>query len=260
MKTLYKHAHIIVDDKREYIDGSILINDKTIEDVFVSSIHSIEEVKEIDLKGKIIIPSFFDSKSNNNKQKGIARRFICSDKVLNEPTHLYSDEEIKELKNVAALTRINNYKKVSGIKTLINPANDKNIFADGVSDITNDLVIDFNSNKMINYVFNHDCYVEFGIDKHIQDEYIKFVLKNININNIMLISFNHDNIIDQVKRLYKLNVSLTDIVAMTSINAYNFYGNTKFDGYLIKGKQANFICLNDNMDIEFVLKEGEIDA
>ena len=25
MKTLYKHVHIIIDDKREYLDGSILI-------------------------------------------------------------------------------------------------------------------------------------------------------------------------------------------------------------------------------------------
>ena len=32
MKTLYKHVHLVIDDKREYLDGSILINDGIIED------------------------------------------------------------------------------------------------------------------------------------------------------------------------------------------------------------------------------------
>ena len=38
MKKLYKHVHLVIDDKREYLDGSILINDGIIEDVFVNLI------------------------------------------------------------------------------------------------------------------------------------------------------------------------------------------------------------------------------
>lgn len=260
MKTLYKHVHLVIDDKREYLDGSILINDGIIEDVFVQSNKSFEDAKEIDMNNKIFIPSFFDSKSKINKQVGVIKRFVCSDKTLDEPIHLLSDEDINETKNISAVTRLNNYKKVSGIKTFINPSNDINIFADGVSDITKEPNINFNSNKMINYAISNNCFIEFGIDSNIKDEYIKFIFKNIDINKILLISYDHDDIKDQIKRLYKLNLPLTDIVAITSINPYNFYGNNKQDGYLIKGKPANIVCLNDNMDIEFVLNKGEKDA
>ena len=257
MKTLYKHVHLVIDDKREYLDGSILINDGVIEDVFVQSNKSVDDAKELDMNGKIFIPMFFDSKSKKEKQKGVIKKYICSSKVLDEPTHLMCDDEITILKNICAVTRINNYKKVNGIKTLINPSNNKNIFADGVSDITKDKVIDFNNNKMINYAFENNCVVEFGVDNSVSDEYINFVLKNIEIDKILLISFGHDNILDQIKRLHKLNVSLNDIVALTSINPNVYYGFGKQEGYLIKGKPANIICLNDNMDLEFVMVKGE---
>ena len=257
MKTLYKHVHLVIDDKREYLDGSILINDGVIEDVFVQSNKIIDDAKELDMNGKIFIPMFFDSKSKPEKQKGVIKKYICSDKVLEESTHLISDDDIKILKIICAITRINNYKKVNGIKTLINPSSEKNVFADGVSDITKDKVLDFDNNKMINYAFANNCYVEFGIDKSISDEYINFVFKNIEVNKILLISFEHDNILDQIKRLHRLNISLPDIVAMTSINPNNYYGYGNQEGYLIKGKPANIVCLDDNMDLEFVMVKGE---
>ena len=70
MKKLYKHVHLVIDDKREYLDGSILINDGIIEDVFIQSNKTIEDVKELDMNGKIFIPMFFDTKSKLEKQKG----------------------------------------------------------------------------------------------------------------------------------------------------------------------------------------------
>lgn len=257
MITLYKHVHLIIDDKREYLDGSILINDKTIEDVFIQSNKIVEDAKEIDMQGKIFIPAFFDSKSKIEKQLGVIKRFVASEKVLDEDTHLISDEEINDMKNICAVTRINTYKKVNCIKTLINPSSEENKFADAVSDIAKEQNINLNSNKMINYALANNCFVEFGIDNSLKDEYIKLVLKNIEANKIMLISYKHDNIIDQIKRLRNLNVSYQDIVAMTSINPYSFYGYNKQDGYLIKGKPANIVCLNDKNELEFTLIEGE---
>ena len=257
MKTLYKHVHLVIDDKREYLDGSILINNGVIEDVFIQSNKIIDDAKELDMNGKIFIPMFFDTKSKLEKQKGVINRFVCSEKVLEEPTHLVSDESIKTLKNVCAVTRIKNYQKVNGVKTFINPSSIENIFADAVSDITKEKVLDFNKNKMINYAFQNKCFVEFGIDNSINDDYISFVFKNIDVDKILLISFDHDDILDQIKRLHKLNISLTDIVAMTSINPNAFYGNTKQEGYLIKGKSADIICLDDNLNLDFVLVKGE---
>lgn len=260
MKKLYKHVHIVVDDKREYIDGSILINNGTIEDVFVQSNKTFDDVEEINMQGKIFIPSFFDTKSKTNKQRGVTKRYIASEEVLEIPTHLITDDEITNRKNILALTRIKSINKAKRIKTFFNPMSEGDISADGVSDISEALFLPFNSNKMINRAFFNDCMVEFGIDKKINDEHILFVLKNIDVNKLLLISYKHDDIGEQIKRLIKLNVSLTDIVAMTSINAYNFYGNTRQDGYLIKGKPANIVCLDENMDIEFTLIEGEKDA
>ncbi|MDO5850533.1 MAG: hypothetical protein Q4P14_04890 [Methanobacteriaceae archaeon] len=257
MKILYKHVHLIIDDKREYLDGSILINDKTIEDVFIQSNRKVEDAKEVDMQGKIFIPAFFDSKSKKDKQKGVVKRFVASNELLNEDVHLISDGEIIENRNICAVTRIYNYKKVNSIKTLINPSSEENKFADAVSDITKEQNINLNSNRMINYAFANNCFVEFGIDNNIKDEYIKFVLKNIEVNNIILISYEHDDIINQVKRLRKLNVSYQDIAAMTSINPYSFYGYNRQDGYLIKGKPANIVCLDERDEIEFTIIEGE---
>ena len=260
MKTLYKHVHLVIDDKREYLDGSILIEDGIIEDVFIHSNKTFDNTEEIDTKGKIFIPAFFDSKSKTKKQKEVVKRFVCSKKLLNEPMHLICDKKMPKNRNVFAVSRIRNQNKVKGIKTFINPACLKIKNIDAVSDITKQTKVNLNSNKIINYALNNSCVIEFGIDRKLSDEYIKFILKNIDSNRILLISYGHDDIIDQIKRLKKLNVSLTDIVAMTSINPYNFYGNRKQDGYLIKGKPANIVCLDKNMNLEYVLIKGEQNA
>ena len=200
---------------------------------------------------------FFDSKSKIEKQKGVIKKYIYCEKVLEEPTHLISDDDIKNTKNICAVSRINKYNKVNGIKTLINPSSEINIFVDGVSDITKEKNLNFQDRKMVNYAFENKCTVELGIDNNIDDEYINFVFKNIDSNKILLISYGHDDILNQIKRLAKLNMSLTNIVAITSINPNNFYGFSKQEGYLIKGKPANIVCLNENMDLEFVLVGGE---
>ena len=64
MRYLLKHAHLIVDGNREFIDGALLVNDDVIEEVFPQSnkIRDIEEeYKEIDLEGKLVMPGFFDT-------------------------------------------------------------------------------------------------------------------------------------------------------------------------------------------------------
>lgn len=63
-KILFTHAHLIVDGNREYEDGALLVNDSTIEDVFVHSNHikkDIDNYEVIDLNGKIVMPGFFDT-------------------------------------------------------------------------------------------------------------------------------------------------------------------------------------------------------
>lgn len=63
MKYLLKHGHLIIDGNREFIDGAILINNETIEDVYPQSnkLDDINDCEVIDLKGSIVMPGFFDT-------------------------------------------------------------------------------------------------------------------------------------------------------------------------------------------------------
>ena len=63
MKYLLNHAHLIVDNCHEYIDGALLIEDEYIKDVYPQSskVKSIEDCEVIDLSGLLIMPGFFDT-------------------------------------------------------------------------------------------------------------------------------------------------------------------------------------------------------
>lgn len=63
MKYLFKHAHLIIDQNREYIDGALLVDGDKIEDVFVQSnkLEDIDDVKTIDLHNNVVMPGFFDT-------------------------------------------------------------------------------------------------------------------------------------------------------------------------------------------------------
>ena len=63
-RILFTHSHLVIDGKREYEDGALLVNGETIEDVFIDSGHIryIEgEYEERDLEGRIVMPGFFDT-------------------------------------------------------------------------------------------------------------------------------------------------------------------------------------------------------
>lgn len=63
MKYLLNHAHLIVDNCHEYIDGALLIEDEYIKDVYPQSskVKPIEDCEVIDLNGLLIMPGFFDT-------------------------------------------------------------------------------------------------------------------------------------------------------------------------------------------------------
>lgn len=63
MKYLLKHGHLIIDNKHEYIDGALLIEDEIIKDVYPQSnkLDDIEDCEVIDLNSNIVMPGFFDT-------------------------------------------------------------------------------------------------------------------------------------------------------------------------------------------------------
>ncbi|MBQ9157966.1 MAG: amidohydrolase family protein, partial [Erysipelotrichaceae bacterium] len=70
MPLLLKHAHVIVDGNREYLDGAVFIEGETIKEVFpqTDKIKNInEDIPCIDLQGSLVMPGFFDSHTHGIK-------------------------------------------------------------------------------------------------------------------------------------------------------------------------------------------------
>lgn len=70
MKYLLKHGHLIVDGNREFLDGALLIEDERIVDIFPQSEkinYDFDDYKEIDLKGLLIMPGFYDTHTHGIK-------------------------------------------------------------------------------------------------------------------------------------------------------------------------------------------------
>ena len=63
MKYLFNHAHLVVDGNKEYLDGALLVDNETIEDVIVNAnkVNVTDEYKVIDCSGLLIMPGFFDT-------------------------------------------------------------------------------------------------------------------------------------------------------------------------------------------------------
>ena len=73
MKYLLKHGHLIIDGNREYLDGALLIDGERIIDVFLHSnkLKDIDEqYQEIDLKGQLVMPGFFDTHTHGIDRMG----------------------------------------------------------------------------------------------------------------------------------------------------------------------------------------------
>ena len=73
MRYLLKHGHLVVDGNREFIDGALLIDDDVISEVFPQSnkIRDLDgEFEEIDLKGQLVMPGFFDTHNHGIDMMG----------------------------------------------------------------------------------------------------------------------------------------------------------------------------------------------
>ncbi len=61
MRTLFKHAHLVVDDKKEYLDGALLVEDGHIIESYEHFFDDISDCEIIDLGGSLVMPGFFDT-------------------------------------------------------------------------------------------------------------------------------------------------------------------------------------------------------
>lgn len=62
---------------------------------------------------------------------------------------------------------------------------------------------------------------------------------------------------DEIKVLHELGVKYTDLLLYSSLNAFRLYGLDNQYGTLTKGKYADIVIMDDNLNIKKVLVQGE---
>lgn len=230
MKLFLKHCHLIIDEHKECLDGALLINEDYIEEVYSqTSKANLLDVKELDLKGSIVMPEFFDGEKN---------------RIIIDPLNINNQNIDKDTKIFIGNTKA--YK------------NDlKNIKYDGIYDLYNNMT-GFSHNKLgiVNEAFiNLDKYVELDALK-VDEDVLKFTLRNLRKDKVILIN----DLEESIKVLKKINIDYTDILAYTSINAYKLYGSINLNGSLVKGKHSRLIVLDENMNILRRINKENFDA
>lgn len=146
---------------------------------------------------------------------------------------------------------------------------------------------------LVNCAFMNKWHVELIADgNHIKDNVLKLIVNNIDRNLIMLVTdssmarnlpdgeyefmskkcfkkgttFLTDDghfagsvvsINDEMKLLYQLGCKYTDLLLYSGLNAYRFYGLDSRFGTLEKGKYADLVIMDDDLDIKEVYLNGE---
>ncbi len=222
MRTLFKHAHLIVDDYREYIDGALLKNDEYIEDVFVNSnkVDNISYDQEVDLHGKLLLPKFLDLSLLDNNQ-------VVVDPLKGE---INTNKAIMLGNSDAYLT-------------------DVSIDYDGYYNLFKNMTgFDAYNPGLVNKAFyDYDKYVEIdgGLDKNV----LNVVYKLIRKDRIILIG----DVLSGVRKLLECKANYNEILMMSSLNAYRLFKMDKQVGSLIKGKKALLmVCDDDFKEVENV--------
>lgn len=203
--------------------------------------------------------------------------------------------ELKGSKEVIEVLRENNIKVMLGHSDA-KQEDLKDINYDGFTHFYN-AMSSFNHHDLglVNVGFNNpDKYIELiGDGIHIDESVVKITLKNFRRDRIILISdaissagledgkYSYNNkpcikegnkfyreedgklsgscnfLIDEIKVMKKLGASYTDILLMSSLNAYRFYGLDKLYGSLYKGKYADLVVLDDECNLKAVYLKGE---
>jgi len=226
MSKLYlKHGHLIIDGAKEYLDGSIIIDNEVIKEVypFTDKVKEIYEgYKKVNLKGYYVFPLFIE---------------------LNEYHSMY---EVK-----SNLRRINKDKKLfltGGIKR-----KEIDVDYDLIYDLYQDMVFDVRKEGLIEEAFYTDKYVSIDIN-NVSDEQLKLAIKNIDEDKLIIMGFNAKT----CNRLHELKVSNTSIYKYLTGNVLRLFNDDKLKGSLIKGRKADLVVLNKNYEVIVIIKDGEM--
>lgn len=212
MNILYVHGHLIVDDYRQYEDGALLVDDKHILNVFCNCYKlDIDDAKIVDLKGKLVFPSFFDTNELTKYQEVV--------------------DPLKPKEVVNKKIMIGNSKAY---------LKDVNIAYDGYYDLFNNMTgFDADNFGLVNGAFNDDRYVE--VDSNLDKTILNVIYRLKRKDKIILIG----DVNKGARKMYEIGANYNEILQMTSLNACRLFGIDKQNGSLIKGKSSRIEIVGD---------------
>lgn len=210
MKTLLIHGHLIIDDYRQFLDGSLLVDDKHILEVYPQYVE-LDDVSVVDLKGKLVFPKFLDL--------GILDKY----QVVVDPLDVVDGGDKKIM-----LGNTRGY------------LDEVHIEYDGYYDLFNNMT-GFSVERfgLVNGAFNDDRYVE--LDSSLDKTILSVVYRLKRKDRIILIG----NIEEGIRKMYKLGANFNELLMMSSLNAYRLFGLDKQRGSLIKGKSSAIEVIGD---------------
>lgn len=210
MKTLLIHGHLIIDDYRQFLDGSLLVDDKHILEVYPQYVE-LDDVSVVDLKGALVFPKFLDL--------GILDKY----QVVVDPLDVVDGGNKKIM-----LGNTRGY------------LDEVHIEYDGYYDLFNNMT-GFNVDRfgLVNGAFNDDRYVE--IDSSLDETILSVVYRLKRKDRIILIG----DIEEGIRKMYKFGANFNELLMMSSLNAYRLFGLDKQRGSLTKGKSSAIEIIGD---------------
>ena len=209
MKTLFIHGHLIIDDYRQFLDGSLLVDDKHILEVYPQYVE-LDDVSVVDLKGALVFPKFLDM--------GILDEYQV---VVDPLDNIKTDKKIMLGNTRGYLDEVH-------------------IEYDGYYDLFNNMT-GFSTDRfgLVNGAFNDDRYVE--IDSSLDETILNVVYRLKRKDRIILIG----NIEEGIRKMYRIGANFNELLMMSSLNAYRLFGLDKQRGSLIKGKSSAIEIIGD---------------
>ena len=209
MKTLLIHGHLIIDDYRQFLDGSLLVDDKHILEVYPQYVE-LDDVSVVDLKGALVFPKFLDM--------GILDEYQV---VVDPLDNIKTDKKIMLGNTRGYLDEVH-------------------IEYDGYYDLFNNMT-GFSTDRfgLVNGAFNDDRYVE--IDSSLDETILNVVYRLKRKDRIILIG----NIEEGIRKMYRIGANFNELLMMSSLNAYRLFGLDKQRGSLIKGKSSAIEIIGD---------------
>ena len=209
MKTLLIHGHLIIDDYRQFLDGSLLVDDKHILEVYPQYVE-LDDVSVVDLKGALVFPKFLDM--------GILDEYQV---VVDPLDNIKTDKKIMLGNTRGYLDEVH-------------------IEYDGYYDLFNNMT-GFSTDRfgLVNGAFNDDRYVE--LDSSLDETILNVVYRLKRKDRIILIG----NIEEGIRKMYRIGANFNELLMMSSLNAYRLFGLDKQRGSLIKGKSSAIEIIGD---------------